>query len=106
MPDDLRRIEDEIMKLSKQIPSRTKTVQFNWAVKDFTQCNETYRNIRMKYGRGTMLKCDWCGHKFNDDEWFGLAQPKQKQEGPKRNWALCHRCCDLIGAKSRKKNNK
>ena len=93
------------MKLSKRIPARTKTIQFNWAIKDFTKCTEQYRKIRNNLGRrsGTMLKCDWCGHNFEDGEMIGLAQPKQGQEGPKRNWALCNKCCELVGAQSRQK---
>lgn len=93
------------MELSKRIPARTKTVQFNWAVKDFTECTEQYRKIRTNLGKrsGTMLKCDWCEHEFGDGEMIGLAQPKPGQEGPKRNWALCDKCCDLIGAKPRKR---
>ena len=94
------------MELTKRIPSRTKTVRFNWAYKDFMECNESYRAIRGKSRRGTMLKCDWCGHKFLDGEWFGLAQPTPGQEGPSRNWALCHACAGLMGAPSRKDNKK
>ena len=92
------------MKLTKRIRARQKTVRFNWAYKDFLQCTESYRAIRVKHRRATMLKCDWCGHKFEDDEWMGLAQPKANQEGPRRNWALCRPCADLMGAPSRKDN--
>ena len=95
------------MKLSKKIPSRTKTVCFRWAYKNFMKCDEKYLKIRGSLrGRrnATMTSCDWCKHKFEIDEWFGLAQPLPKQEGPKRNWALCHTCCDLIGAPDRPKS--
>ena len=92
------------MKLSKKIPARTKTVEFTWAYKYFMQATEKYLEIRNRlYGRrkGTMASCDWCKRKFEVDEWFALAQPKPKQGGPKRNWALCHDCADIIGAPNR-----
>lgn len=94
------------MKLSKTIPSRIKTVEFNWAVKDFLKATESYLSIRNGLNgreRATMTRCDWCHKKFEKDEWFALAQPKLNQEGPKRNWALCHNCADLMGAPSRGK---
>lgn len=43
-----------------------------------------------------MCKCDWCGHKFAINEWFAIAQPMPNQEGPSRNWALCHPCADVL----------
>ena len=96
-----------MMKLTKIIPARKVSVEFLWAYKNFIQCSKKYIDIRneLRGGRGgTMLKCDWCNHKFKKDEWFGLACPiNSKQYGPSRNWALCHTCCDLIGAKDRKK---
>lgn len=94
-----------MMQLTKKIPSRTKTVRFNWAYKNFMQCSESYIKIRGGLGgrrRATMISCDWCKHGFEVDEWFALASPKLKQEGPKRNWALCHRCADEMGAPERK----
>ena len=94
------------MKLTKTIPARKKTVQFNWAWKYFTQCDENFRSIRGEHRGATMLKCDWCKHEFEKDEGFALAQPKPKQEGPKRNWALCHTCADIMGAPSRTDNQK
>jgi len=94
------------VKLTKKIPARTKTVRFAWCVKNAMQCTERYRRIRegLRGQRsGSMTKCDWCKRRFDDDEWFALAQPLPRQEGPKRNWALCHKCADLIGATSVKK---
>lgn len=84
------------MKLSKQIPATTKTIEFNWVAKDFLQVTEQYRKIRIRFSDSSMLKCDWCEHKFENEEWISLAQPKSRQEGPKRNWALCSNCADLI----------
>jgi hypothetical protein len=85
------------MELSKKIPARTKTVKFRWAQKRFMQCSEKYRAIRNKM-RSPMQKCDWCGYKFKTGEWIGLACPLPGQEGPKRNWAICDDCGDLMGA--------
>ena len=96
------------MELSKKIPTRTKTVKFGWAYKNFFQCDEQYLAIREKYksrGKVTMISCDWCKHKFEIGEWFGLAQPLPKQEGPKRNWALCNNCCEKISAPNAPKKN-
>lgn len=93
-------------KLSKKIPARTKTVLFRWAVKNFMECTESYLKVRRGLsGRrsGTMCKCDWCKHEFEIGEWMGLAQPLPKQEGPKRNWALCQSCAEIMGAPMRKK---
>ena len=85
------------MKLSKQIPARTKTVLFKWVKKNFIRCDARYMEIRGRLSgrrRGTMISCDFCKRKFEEDEWFALAQTMPKQEGPKRNWALCHDCAD------------
>ena len=92
------------MKLSKIIPARRKTVKFNWVYKNFTQFNEQYEGIRKRYGRGSMCRCDWCLRPFEHGEWFAIGQPLPKQEGPSRNWALCHTCADLMNAPSRPKN--
>jgi len=94
------------MKLTKRIPARTKTVEFKWAYKSFMQATEKYLYIRngLRYSRkGTMTKCDWCKKPFEKDEWFAIAQTMPGSEGPKRNWALCHDCADVMGAPDRKK---
>lgn len=87
------------MKLSKTIPARTKTVKFAWVYKNFAQATEKYlmfRNNLMGKGSGTMTRCDWCRKPFKLDEWFALASPLIGQEGPKRNWSLCHACADTM----------
>lgn len=96
------------MELTRKISARTKTVKFAWAYKKCFQCDEKYLKIRGKFTRGnkaTMCKCDWCKHEFTLGEWFALASPLPKQEGPKRNWVLCHTCADLIGATERPRAN-
>jgi hypothetical protein len=89
-----------MLQLSKKIPARRTTVQFNWAYKNAMQCTEEYLKIRRK-SKNPMDKCDWCGRHFEIGEWFALAQPKAGQKGKKRNWALCHACADLMGAPDR-----
>ena len=92
------------MELTKVIPARRKTVKFRWAYKNYMQAIEKYLEIRNglhSSRKGSMTRCDWCKKPFEKDEWFGLAQPKAGQEGPKRNWALCNNCCDLMGAPDR-----
>ena len=62
------------------------------------QCTEKYLSIRNGLRgkrKATMTYCDWCKRSFEIDEWFAVAWPEVKQEGPKRNWALCHDCADL-----------
>ena len=48
-----------------------------------------------------MTYCDWCKTPFEENEWVTLANPKPKQEGPKRNWTLCNSCADEMGAPER-----
>ena len=90
------------MKLTKTIPAGSVSVEFAWAYKSFAKCDEAYRRIRNGCS-AKMQACDWCKRAFEDDEWFAIAQPKPKQYGPNRNWALCHACADIIGAPERKK---
>ena len=85
------------MELTTIIPARRKTVKFKWAYKNYIQATQKYFDIR----KGSMTRCDWCKKQFEKDEWFGLAQTMPGQEGPKRNWALCNDCADLMGAPDR-----
>ena len=91
------------MKLTKTIPAQTVTVKFKWVYKNYVQCTLEYKKIRDRLSgkrASSMCKCDWCKHGFKVDEWFALAWPLPKQYGPKRNWALCHTCADLMDAPS------
>jgi hypothetical protein len=97
------------MHLSKRIPARTKTVKFNWAYRNWMQCTEQHLAIRGKKkrrGKISMISCDWCGREFEIGEWFGIAQPLRNQEGPSRNWALCNKCCEDMGAPDAPKGEK
>lgn len=74
--------------LTRQIPARTKVVQFTWVVKSFTTMSQTYRTIRAK-ARNKMISCFWCGHKFEDGESIALAAREKAC-----NVTLCHGCAD------------
>jgi len=78
------------MKLSKRVPSRTKTVEFNWCKKEFTTMTDRYREIRGK-SRNPMTSCFWCQHAFENGETIALAQPKKGG-----NKALCQTCADVV----------
>jgi len=79
------------MKLSRQIPARTKTIEFNWCKKDFMVMDDAYRTIRTKHRKGTMLSCFWCGHHFENGELMALAQPKKDL-----NKMLCQTCANKL----------
>ena len=75
-----------MLKLSRKIPSRTKTVVFIWCKKDFMPRDQKFRDIRSR-SRNPMDTCFWCGHEFVDGEMMALAQPKKG-----KNKALCQSC--------------
>ena len=87
-----------LSKLSRTMPARKVVTEFNWVRKNLMQFSEEYRSVRKKYGKNTMLSCDWCHHKFELEDWMSLAQPKRGGYGPKRNWVLCESCVDLMEA--------
>ena len=87
------------MKLSKTIPSRVKTVEFNWITEFQHKTGVTQQYLDIRNGisgkrKGTMTSCDWCKKNFNVGDRFYLASAKPNQEGPKRNWALCQNCVE------------
>jgi hypothetical protein len=84
------------LELSKIIPARRKTIKFYWVQRHFTKCSEKYLTLRKEYRRDSMTSCDWCKKPFEIGEWIAIANPVSGQEGPKRNWALCQRCVDLM----------
>jgi len=75
-----------MLKLSRKIPSHTKTVVFTWCNKDFMAMSQEFRNIRSR-SRNPMDTCFWCGHEFIDGEMMALAKP---QKGT--NKVLCQSC--------------
>ena len=75
------------MKLSRKIPAYIKTIKFNWCKKDFMEMSDTYKRIRTKFRKGTMLSCFWCGHELINGEMLALAQPKKGV-----NKVLCQEC--------------
>ena len=61
------------MKLSKQIPARTKTIKFLWLIELPHPCSEQYRTIRRN---DRMCRCHWCSHEFAIGEkmWIGCIE--------------------------------
>lgn len=74
------------VKLSKRIPARTKTIRFNWCVRNFLQYR-TYRQARERSRMKITKGCEWCGAAFGDDDQIALAQPDKS-----RNMLLCDAC--------------
>lgn len=81
------------MKLTKQIPARTKTQYFRWCRKDFMKMSQQYRDIRAKMS-SKLDSCYWCKYKFVDGEMMALAQPLKGL-----NRILCQNCANkLLGS--------
>ena len=78
------------MKLTKQVPTRVKTVEILWYKRDFFEMSKRFREIRSK-SRNPMDKCFWCNHPFEDGERMTVALLKK---GP--NKVLCQTCTDKI----------
>ena len=74
--------------LTKRIPARTKTVNFLWIKREFTEMSQRFREIRKKC-HSKMDACWWCGHKFEDGEMMALAAVSGKL-----NKILCGSCAD------------
>ena len=77
-----------MLKLSKYIPGRIKTIEITWYKADFMVMSD-------KYKRGHMRSCFWCGHKFENGEMVALAGVKGKL-----NKILCKKCIELIEKES------
>ena len=74
--------------LSKIVPARRKTIQFNWIQKDWMVMSPKYREMRARCA-APMDKCFWCGYKILDGEAFSLACPEKGG-----NKVLCNSCAD------------
>jgi uncharacterized CHY-type Zn-finger protein len=79
-----------MLKLSKRIPARTKTVEFLWCKKNWLKMSKAYREIRMK-SRNPMDSCFWCGLEFKNGEMMALTHAKGKG-----NKVLCGTCTDEL----------
>ena len=58
--------------LTKTIPSRRKTITFEWLKRDFMEMSQGYREIRSR-SDSPMDSCYWCGHQFEDGEMMALG---------------------------------
>lgn len=78
------------MKLSKTVPARVETQEFDWCKENFTVMSENYGRIRAKVGGG-LLSCYWCAARFKDGERIALAA-----KSGSHNVALCEVCADKL----------
>lgn len=75
------------MTLSKIVPQRRCTIEFNWVKSDFMLFG-TFRVAREKrMGLRGMDKCFWCKKPFADADMMALAQPTSGA-----NRVLCQGC--------------
>lgn len=83
------------MKLSKRVPSRTKTLKTEWCRNDFMVMSQRFREIRAKC-KLPLDACYWCKHKFVDGEMMALAC-----FGRIGNRTLCQQCAgELIASET------
>jgi hypothetical protein len=76
----------EIMKLTKNIPARKKTLVVKQMKKDFSVFNDSWERIRPE-----LKACQWCGKKFSCGDVIGLIIPVGK-----KNKVLCQDCCEEL----------
>lgn len=76
------------IRLSRLIPARTQTIEFDWCKREFLAMSQVYRNSRRNMK--PLDSCFWCGHKFEDGEMMALAHPKRGGA----NKVLCQQCAD------------
>lgn len=80
------------MKLTKQIPARTKTLQIRWLKAEFLEMNPEYRRVRARVGKA-MDTCYWCGYAFRDGDMTALAGTETRG-----NVLLCQTCAEAARA--------
>ena len=73
------------MKLTKMIPARRKTIEFEWLKKDFCTFGEDWRRAR-KAMKDSLDKCFWCKSDFKDGDIIALGGCKIG------NKVLCQKC--------------
>jgi len=78
-----------MLKLSKRIAARTKTLEIEHCKKDMFVYDASWRKIRGR-SRNPMDTCYWCKHKFVDGEKMSLAFIT----GRTGNKVLCGSCAD------------
>lgn len=78
------------MKLTKRVPSRTKTLSALWCRKDFREMCDQFRAIRSD-SRNPMDRCYWCKHPFENGEMMALACFEKLG-----NRTLCQSCADEL----------
>jgi hypothetical protein len=84
MNNNLRQYEG--FELTKTIPSRKKTIKFDWIKKDFMNF-KIFREARERLGLSIPDTCYWCRSKFSDADMMALACVAKKG-----NKFLCQDC--------------
>lgn len=79
-----------MLKLTKVVPARRKTVELRWCKQEFMRMTPRYREIR-KNLKSPMDACWWCSHQFIDGEMMALAAPKKGT-----NKLLCQSCASSM----------
>lgn len=82
-----------MMKLSKRVPARTKTLVAKWCKQEFMVMDQTFRDVRAKMGHSKMDRCHWCHHYFEDGEMMALACFETGG-----NKMLCQKCATELKA--------
>ena len=75
-----------MMKLSRAVPARTKTVIFRWVKREFLNYGFMKRT-RDRAGMKTAYRCWWCHRPFADEDMTALASIEGR-----RNVTICHAC--------------
>ena len=60
------------LKLSKIIPSRRETIQFDWVKKDFMNYGK-FKEARSRMGLYYWKRCHWCGKDFEEKDIMALG---------------------------------
>ena len=79
-----------MLKLSRQVPTRTKTLNILRCKKDFMPMTNQFREIRSR-SREPLDTCYWCHHKFENGEMMALGIVEKRG-----NAVFCQTCADAM----------
>jgi len=77
------------LRLTKRIPTRTKTISFLWLRKDFLVMGDDFRKARARM-RNKLTSCWWCKTDFKDGDVIALGAIKGTG-----NKVLCQNCASV-----------
>ena len=75
------------MNLSRIIPARVETVEFDWCKQDFAVMSDSYSKGLAVW----LMSCHWCGKPFKDGDKIALAARKCGGDV-----VLCEECADKL----------